>query len=102
MGESLSRHPSSQPPGRTRQCSTETGATGPLRRFWRPGMSVRSVAEASTEAAAALVVFGRDNAGKPHASRFEPSEAELAEGGRADGHACAAPDEQRALAAKLP
>src|SRR4051794_11571913 len=66
-------------------------------------MSAR--AEGSTEPATALVVFGRDNAGKPHASRFEPSEAELAEKAAGlMGMQVLRPetDEQRALAAKLP
>src|SRR4051812_26319016 len=66
-------------------------------------MSARAEAEAS--AATALVVFGRDNAGKPHASRFDASEAELAEKAAGlMGMQVMRPenDEQRVLAAKLP
>src|SRR4051812_23404994 len=66
-------------------------------------MSARANAE--TPAAAALVVFGRDNAGKPHASRFDASDAELAEKAAGlMGMQVLRPDtgEQRALAAKLP
>src|SRR4051812_46026575 len=66
-------------------------------------MSARANAE--TPAAAALVVFGRDNAGKPHASAFDASAAELAEKAAGlMGMQVLRPqtDEQRALAAKLP
>lgn len=52
-----------------------------------------------------LVVFGRDDKGKAHASRFEPADAELAE--KAAGLMGmrvlrVASDEQKSLAAKLP
>ena len=55
--------------------------------------------------ALALVVFGRDEAGKPHASAFDSSEAELAE--KAAGlmgmrMLRIETDEQRDLAAKVP
>src|SRR4051794_39270964 len=66
-------------------------------------MSARANAE--THAATALIVFGRDNSGKPHASRFEASEAELAEKAAGlMGMQVLRPEtgEQRALAAKLP
>src|SRR5437763_11611101 len=86
-----------------RASSAEPGASGPLRRFWRPGMSARANAE--TPAATALIVFGRDNGGKPHASRFDANEAELAEKAAGlMGMQVLRPenDEQRALAGKLP
>jgi hypothetical protein len=66
-------------------------------------MSARANAE--TPAATALIVFGRDNGGKPHASRFDASEAELAEKAAGlMGMQVLRPEtgEQRALAAKLP
>src|SRR3954452_8640787 len=66
-------------------------------------MSARANAE--SHAATALVVFGRDNGGKPHASRFDASEAELAEKAAGlMGMQVLRPEtgEQRALAAKLP
>jgi hypothetical protein len=52
-----------------------------------------------------LIVFGLDHARKPHASRFKPDEASLAE--KAAGLMGmrllrTTTDEQRALAAKLP
>ena len=55
--------------------------------------------------ALALVVFGRDEAGKPHASAFDSSEADLAEkaAGLMGMHVLRVEtDEQRDLAAKLP
>src|SRR3954469_13923322 len=64
-------------------------------------MSARANAE--TPAAAALIVFGRDTGGKPHASRFDASEAELVEKAAGlMGMQVLGPGEQRALAAKLP
>src|SRR4051812_13570458 len=66
-------------------------------------MSARANAE--TPAATALIVFGRDNGGKPHASRFDANEAELAEKAAGlMGMQVLRPEtgEQRALAAKLP
>src|SRR3954452_21782059 len=66
-------------------------------------MSARANAE--SHAATALVVFGRDNGGKPHASRFDASEAELAEKAAGlMGMQVMRPEnaEHRELAAKLP
>src|SRR4051794_14640931 len=66
-------------------------------------MSARANAE--THAATALIVFGRDNSGKPHASRFDASEAEVAEKAAGlMGMQVLRPEtgEEQALAAKLP
>src|SRR3712207_4819839 len=85
------------------QPSTEKGASGPLRCFWRAVMSATAGTEFENDTA--VVVFGRDEAGRPRASAFGQSEAELAikvaglmgmQVLRLDN------DEQRALAAKLP
>ena len=62
-------------------------------------------ADAEVFNGAAVVVFGRDDAGRPHASAFDATTAELAE--KAAGLMGMRvlrleTDEQRALAAKLP
>ena len=66
---------------------------------------VNGSAETVPNGAIAVVGFGRDEGGKPHASRFEASEAELAEkAARLMGMHVLRPetDEGRALAARLP
>src|SRR5215211_5202766 len=65
----------------TRIYTVEKGASGPLRRFWRARMTTApETTPAKTGLAApALVVFGRNEAGKAHASWFDHSEAALAE-----------------------
>src|SRR5689334_19748368 len=50
-----------------------------LRHFWRPFMSIAKAIPADTPAPEpAVIVFGRDEAGKPHASWFDADSAELA------------------------
>ena len=85
----------------------EKGVSGPLRRFWRPAMSALTETKRPEAdfTALAVVVFGRDEAGKPHASSLGTSEAELAE--KAAGLMGMrvlrlTSDEERELAAKLP
>ncbi len=61
--------------------------------------------EVTADDATALVVFGRDDSGKAHASRFSDADAQLAEkAARLMGMHVFRPesDEHRALAAKLP
>src|SRR3954447_16758635 len=57
--------------------TVEPGAAGPLRRFWRARMTTRPNENPTNMPA--LVVFGRDEAGKAHASSFAQGEAKLAE-----------------------
>lgn len=79
------------------------GANRPPSAFWSPSMHT----EPATPNMVPLpvVVFGRDDKGKPHASRFRAADAELAE--KAAGLMGmrvlrVASDEQETLAAKLP
>src|SRR5215207_1727679 len=56
--------------------TTRKGASGLLRRFRRARMTAQAHPNLTDEPA--LVVFGRDATGKPHASSFSQSEADLA------------------------
>src|SRR4051812_6498488 len=61
--------------------TVEMGAIRPLRHSWRARMSTGPEATnpKPSPAAPAIVVFGRDEAGKAHAAWFDQSEAALAE-----------------------
>src|SRR3954471_13293333 len=91
----------------TRIHTVEKGASGPLRRSWRLRMSTapETTKPKANLAALAVVVFGRDEAGKPHAAWFDQGEASLAEKA-ADLMGLRLlrvhTDEHRALAAQLP
>src|SRR4051812_20984121 len=87
--------------------TVEPGAVGPLRHFWRPAMmtTTETANPKPSSAAPAIIVFGRDEAGKAHASWFDQSEAALAEKA-ADLMGLRVlrvqTDEHRVLAAQLP
>src|SRR4051794_40774982 len=87
--------------------TVEMGAIRPLRRSWRPRMSaiIETTKPKLDPAAIAVIVFGRDEAGKAHASWFDQSEAALAEKA-ADFMNLRVlrvqTDEHRVLAAQLP
>src|SRR3954447_4887906 len=58
---------------------TTQGPSRGLRHFWRPFMSKTLPVPADTKPSEpCLVVFGRDKAGKPHASWFDAASADLA------------------------
>src|SRR5215210_2690113 len=58
---------------------TTQGPSRGLRHFWRPFMSKAQSIPADTRPSdPTIVVFGRDEAGKPHASWFDATSAELA------------------------
>jgi hypothetical protein len=60
------RKPSGPPrPLSEPDCSSEKGATGPLRHSWRTVMT-----KDTNGAAPELIVLGRGEAGKPQAARF--------------------------------
>src|SRR3954469_16190552 len=57
---------------------TTQGPSRGLRHFWRPFMSKTLPVPADTQPSEpCLVVFGRDEAGKPHASWFDAASAGL-------------------------
>src|SRR3954469_7013739 len=58
---------------------TTQGPSRGLRHFWRPFMSKTLPVPATTQPSEpCVVVFGRDEAGKPHASWFDAESADLA------------------------
>src|SRR3954447_12592955 len=57
--------------------STQGPSAGPSH-FWRPLMNSTVVVRANDQAEPSLVVFGRDDAGKPRASWFDAGSADLA------------------------
>src|SRR5215212_3696035 len=70
-----------QPTTSARRASTCQHARAPSAgpsHFWRPLMNSIVVVRANDQAEPSLVVFGRDDAGKPRASWFDAASADLA------------------------
>src|SRR3954468_19873929 len=58
--------------------SARKGPSAGPSHFWRPLMNSTVVVRANDQAEPSLVVFGRDDAGKPRASWFDAGSADLA------------------------
>src|SRR5215218_1384622 len=58
--------------------SARKGPSAGPSHFWRPLMNSTVVVRANDQAEPSLVVFGRDDAGKPRASWFDAASADLA------------------------
>src|SRR3954454_21787891 len=58
--------------------SARKGPSAGPSHFWRPLMNSTVVVRANDHAEPSLVVFGRDDAGKPRASWFDAGSADLA------------------------
>src|SRR5215218_505664 len=69
-----------RPPPRDRRqhISARKGPSAGPSHFWRPLMNSTVVVRADDQAEPSLVVFGRDDAGKPRASWFDAGSADLA------------------------
>ena len=65
-------------PTRSRQRSHQEGPVRGLRHIWRPIMSSTVLVRANHHAEPSVVLFGRDDGGKPRASWFDAASAGLA------------------------
>src|SRR5215218_2621290 len=63
---------------RSQHMSARKGPSAGPSHFWRPPMNSSVVVRANAQAEPSLVVFGRDDAGKPRASWFDAGSADLA------------------------
>src|SRR3954467_9769116 len=63
---------------RSQHISARKGPSAGPSHFWRPLMNSTVVVRANDQAEPSLIVFGRDDAGKPRASWFDAGSADLA------------------------